>query len=296
MNHLSILQAIVLGVVEGITEFLPISSTGHLIITASLLGLDAPPERKAAVAAFNIIVQGGAILAVLGLYRDRVQQMLRGLFAGDRVGLTLVRNLVVSFMPAVVLGVLFDDLIEARLFHAGPVVAALALGGIAMLVIGPWQRRRLIGSAQALDGDSQFLPLEQLGWHHAAIIGLLQCVAMWPGTSRSMMTMLAGMLVGLRPRQAAEYSFLLGLPTLGGACLYKLAKNFTGSAPNLFEVLGVVAPLVGVVAATVSAIVAVKWLVGYLEKNDFAIFGWYRLALSVVVAIMIWQGVLTIVP
>jgi undecaprenyl-diphosphatase len=298
-------EALLLGLVEGITEYLPISSTGHLILTSALLGLDEPAETRAAVNAFVIIIQGGAILAVLGLYRQRVAQMLRGLVGQDAAGRRLALNLLISFLPAAVLGVLLDDLIEQYLFYAGPVIAALFIGGIAMLAIGPWQRRvfhaeraeaPVDASADAPADAPTFTDLEHLSWHRALVIGLLQCVAMWPGTSRSMMTIVGGMVVGLRPRQAAEYSFLLGLPTLGGACVYRTAQ-LIGSDTDPLALLGGWQPvLVGVIAATVSAALAVKWLVAYLTRHGLALFGWYRVVLAAVFALLLWQGSIAIAP
>lgn len=293
MDEMTIIQAVILGIVEGITEYLPISSTGHLIITASLLGLDSPPERKAAVDAFNIVIQGGAILAVLTLYWPRVMQMIKGLLGKDPVGLKLAINILIAFIPAAILGVLLDDYIEAHLFFPIPVLIALGLGGLLMIGLGPWQRRRF-GDAFAKDDENakdRFIDMEDLPWQRALIIGLLQCVAMIPGTSRSMMTIVGGMLVGLRPKEAAEFSFLLGLPTLGGACVYKGAKNLMGDGPDMIEVLGPTALIVGFITATIAAALAVKWLVGFLSRHGVAAFGWYRLALCAVMAILIWQGV-----
>lgn len=290
-------HAIILGLVEGITEYLPVSSTGHLIITAALLGLDAP-ETKRAVDDFNIVIQGGAILAVLGLYWPRVLRMLMGLLGKDPAGLRLALNLIIAFMPAAVLGLLLDDLIEAHLFRTGPVLAALLLGGVWMIWIDRWRRR---GEQQADGpGDQKGLTIDDLSWKHALGIGFFQCVAMWPGTSRSMMTIAGGMMLGLKPREAAEFSFLLGLPTLGAACLYKLAKNLkhahdTGT-PNLFEQLGVLPVLVGIAVATISAILAVRWLVGFLNRHGLAAFGWYRIALTLVLGVLIWRGIVQIQP
>ena len=163
---------------------------------------------------------------MLGLYRSRVAQMIRGILGKDPVGRKLFLNLIIAFIPAVVLGLLLDDLIEKYLFSPIPVIAALFLGGLLLLGIRRWQNR--LYAAQGDDtktGDGRFVDIEDLSWRSALIIGLLQCVAMWPGTSRSMMTIVGGMFMGLRPRQAAEFSFLLGLPTLGGACVYKLGKS-----------------------------------------------------------------------
>ncbi|MBN4052795.1 undecaprenyl-diphosphate phosphatase [Roseiflexus sp. AH-315-K22] len=286
-------QAVILGLVEGITEYLPISSTGHLIIVSSLLGLDQ--ENKSAVDAFNIVIQGGAILAVLGLYRQRVWQMIQGLLGKDAAGRKLALNLIVAFLPAAVLGVLFDDWIEARLFSTGPVIAALALGGVYMIVL---DRRR--AKREKEDPDRVHVDLTGLTVWHALFIGFMQTVAMWPGTSRSMMTITAGVLVGLKPRQAAEFSFLLGLPTLGGACVYKLGKNLKHAhdtqTANMFETIGYGAVFIGLAVATVSAVVAVRWLVGFLNRHGLEPFGWYRLVLAAVLGTMIALGAVSIGP
>jgi undecaprenyl-diphosphatase len=294
---LNLLEAAILGLVEGITEYLPISSTGHLILATALLGLNEPPEIKHAVDAYAIVIQGGAILAVLGLYRARVGQMIRGLLGRDRTGLKLAFNLFISFLPAAVLGVLFADMIEARLFYPWPVIGALAVGGVIMLGLKRWQRRFFRGPDDAAPKNiHSFVDIEHLTWRRALLIGLVQCLAMWPGTSRSMTTIVGGMFAGLRPRQAAEYSFLLGLPTLGGACVYKGARNLLDGGPTMFDVLGWPALIVGFLVAMVSAALAIKWLVGYLGRHGVALFGWYRLALAAVFALLIARGRLTIAP
>ena len=291
---MTILDAIILGLIEGITEYLPISSTGHLILTTALLGLDEPNEQSA-IDAFLIVIQGGAILAVLGLYRARVVQMIRGLWGKDQAGRRLLMNLVVAFLPAAVLGPLFNDTIERYLFRPVPVIAALALGGVVMILLGPWQRKFFRGDEAGAGANAhKFVDIEHLTWRSALIIGLLQCVAMWPGTSRSMITIVGGMLIGMRPKQAAEFSFLLALPTLGGACVYKGLGNFLGDGPNMFEVLGATELIVGILVATIAAAFAVKWLVSYLSRHSLAVFGWYRLVLSAVFVILMLRGVLNV--
>ena len=259
---MTLLDAAILGLVEGITEYLPVSSTGHLILTSALLGLDG-----AGIDAFNIVIQGGAILAVLGLYRARVLGMAQGLIGQNPQGRRLLVRLLIAFAPAAVLGPILDDTIEATLFRPVPVLAALAIGGVIMLKLGK-------GRANSYDTDPADLPLRA-----ALLIGLAQCIAMWPGTSRSMVTLAAGVALGLRPARAAEFSFLLGLPTLGGACVYKLLKD-----GDTVLALGTPSLVVGVLVATVSAAFAVRWLVGFLTNRGLAPFGWYRLALTVVVA------------
>ena len=291
-------EAVVLGLVEGITEYLPVSSTGHLIITSSLLGLDEPPELKSAVDAFNVAVQGGAILAVLGLYWPRVVRMLAGLIGRDAGGRRLLVNLVVAFMPAGVLGFLFADAIEARLFNPTAVLAALLLGGVWMIWIDA-RRRKKAAATPGVDAADLGAPLDEMTWRQALIIGFFQCVAMWPGTSRSMMTIAGGTIVGIRPRDAAEFSFLLGLPTLGGACVYTLGKSYLrsrgeGGEPMFIETIGWTPTLVGLGVATVSAALAIRWLVGFLNRHGLAPFGWYRIGLCAVFGALLWAGAVSL--
>ncbi|XVJ59255.1 MAG: undecaprenyl-diphosphate phosphatase [Tepidisphaera sp.] len=286
-------HALILGLVEGITEFLPISSTGHLILTSALLGLDKP-EVKDAVDDFNIIIQGGAILAVVGLYWSRIVQMARGLLGKDPHGAALFFNLVLAFLPAAVLGFLLSKAIKNALFHPKPVVAALFVGGLFMMWIDAWRKGRF-GLRRHRE-----LEITDLSPRQALLIGCFQCVAMWPGTSRSMMTIAGGCLTGLRPAAAAEFSFLLGLPTLGAACAYDLYKNLSqakkSGGPNVFEALGTGNAIIGIVVAAISAAIAVRWLVGFLNRRGLTPFGWYRIALSLVLGVLIWRGVLTIAP
>src|SRR5690606_14932798 len=269
-----------LGLVEGITEYLPISSTGHLILASSLLGLRTP-ENEEALATFEIAIQGGAILAVLGLYRHRVPQTWNGLMGRDPAGRRLLVNLVLAFLPAALLGPLLDDPIEAHLFRAPTVLAALLVGGLWML----WLGRR---------GPAGERTVDSLDARTALLIGLFQCVAMWPGTSRSMMTIAGGVLLGLRARDAAEFSFLLVVPTLVAACVFKLAKNLLGDGPNLFAQLGAVPVAIGFAVAAVSAALAVHWLVGFLSRHGLAPFGWYRIALTALLAALSAAGAIEI--
>lgn len=296
-------QAAVLGLVEGVTEYLPVSSTGHLIIASDLMGLGRSESARDAVDAFEIVVQGGAILAVLGLYWPRVWQMLKGLVGKDKAGLRLAINIIIAFVPAAVLGVLTHDWIKAHLFNPASVLTALALGGVFMIAldrfkVGPMRRADARAEAgEDVPDEDRGHEIDDLTPIKALVVGVMQCVAMWPGTSRSMMTIVGGVLVGLRPKAAAEFSFLLGLPTLGGACLYSLAKNLKEShdagTPNMIEVIGVVPIAVGLVVATVSAAIAVRWLVGFLNRHGLSVFGWYRLALCALLGGLLAAGVVT---
>ncbi|MEQ9207829.1 MAG: undecaprenyl-diphosphate phosphatase [Phycisphaerales bacterium] len=290
MDTMTLLQAAVLGLVEGITEYLPISSTGHLILASELMGLGETATQRSAVDTFNIVIQGGAILAVLGLYFPRVVQMCKGLIGKDSDGLKLAIRIIVAFLPAAVLGVLLNDWIESKLFNTPAVLAALALGGVFMIVIDKWK----FSSHKEGEAFDEGMDLHEISIVQALMIGLLQCVAMWPGTSRSMMTIAGGVLVGLKPKRAAEFSFLLGLPTLGGATVYSLYKTLNGDGPNMFEVIGWMPIIVGLVVATISAAVAVRWLVAFLTKHGLAVFGYYRLVLTAVLGGAIAMGVVTL--
>jgi undecaprenyl-diphosphatase len=288
-------QAFILGVIEGITEYLPISSTGHLLVAQYLMGIGTgSAEEKAAADAFAICIQGGAILAVLGLYYQRVLQMIRGLLGKDPEGLRLAIAILAGFFPAAVLGLIFNDWIEARLFGFWPVIFAWIVGGILILATAWWRRRN-----PPSGGGKDLL---ELTWKLALVIGLLQCVAMWPGTSRSLMTIVGGLIVGLSIKAAVEYSFLLGVLTLTAATAKKAVWKVPGFDPAfdvwfggtklMWHTYGPLPLLVGVVAATISAAVAVKWLVSYLQSHGLSLFGWYRIVVGVGIGGLVMAGVL----
>ena len=259
-------EALLLGLVEGITEYLPVSSTGHLILTAWLLGFAGDPDRWAAAFTYEIAIQGGAILAVTLLYRQRLTSMASGVLGRDSSGRRLAFHLGVAFLPAAVLGPLFDQRIEENLNGPWPVVFALFAGAILMLGVVAWRR----------NGGGAELGLDDLTWWHALLIGFGQCIAMWPGTSRSMMTIVVAFLCGLGAVAAAEFSFLLGLITLSAATGYKL---FTGGGDMLSQ-FGLASFLIGFAAATISAALAVRWFVGFLNQRGLAPFAWYRLSIA----------------
>jgi undecaprenyl-diphosphatase len=288
-------QAFILGVIEGITEYLPISSTGHLVVAQHLMKIGvASPESKAAADAFAVCIQGGAILAVLGLYSKRVLQMIRGVLGRDEEGLRLAIAIIAGFLPAAVLGVALSPWIKAHLFGPWPVIFAWIVGGIGILATAWWRKKN--------PPQGGGMELGSLTWRLALIIGLLQCVAMWPGTSRSLMTICGGLLVGLSVRAAVEYSFLLGVLTLTAATAKDAVDKVKGLDPaydTLFggtklmaHEYGVVPMLVGVVAAAVSAAIAVKWLVSYLQSHGLSIFGWYRIGIGLLVGGLVAAGVI----
>lgn len=282
-------QAVILGLVEGVTEYLPVSSTGHLILAASLMRLNESAAARA-VDSYTIVIQGGAILAVAGLYARSVWRMLLGLLGRDAAGRALLLRLLVAFAPAALLGPLLEETIERWLFRPGPVLAALFLGGVWMALMGRgWSRRQ--AAAQGQEEAATTEALAELPWRTALGIGLLQTLAMWPGASRSMMTIAGGVLLGLSPKRAAEFSFLLGLPTLGGATVYKLAKDAMGSEASMFAQLGALESAAGLVVATVAAALAVRWLVAFLTRHGLALFGWYRMALAAALAGLWLAGV-----
>lgn len=296
--ELSVGDAIVLGVVEGVTEFLPISSTGHLIIANRMLGLESeaqltdaagqplwhkPPSAehpegvpltlKLAADTYAVVIQVGAIGAVVLLYWQQLILMLAGLLGRSSAGLRLLRNVALAFVPIVVFGLLLHDLIDQYLFSVGAVIVALVAGAILMLWAERWREARTgIGRAK---GDAADLPPRK-----ALAIGLAQCLAMWPGTSRSMVTIVGGYLAGLSPAKAAEFSFLVGLPTLGGAAFYKSLKT----GPAMIEVFGWTNVLLGAGIAALSAALAVKFLVHVLSRYGLAFFAYYRLALAAALA------------
>lgn len=267
-------EAVVLGIVEGLTEYLPVSSTGHLIIAQFLMGL----KESSALSAFEICIQGGAILAVLGLYRSRVALIWRGLWRGEPAGRRLLLNLILGFIPAAVVGLLCAGLIKDYLFHAHVVMVAWAVGGLVILLYVRHRERSGLGSG----GKT----LEDLSAPGALAIGAMQCVAMCPGVSRSLMTMLGGLAVGLGLSAAVEFSFLLGLITLGAATCHDAVKH----GADMVQQIGWSSMLIGTFVAWGSSVIAVKWMVAYLNRHSLALFGWYRLAAALLMLILIFCG------
>lgn len=276
-------QAVILGIVEGLTEYLPVSSTGHLLVVQELLGVGTGSvTAKEAADAYAICIQAGAIVAVLGLYARRVRQMALGVIGQDTTGLRLLINLMAGFLPAAVIGLALNDLIKSYLFGAWPVVIAWIVGGIAILAVDYHRRRR-----SPADKPNGF-DLTDLTWRLALVIGFAQCIAMWPGVSRSLITIVAGVMVGLSLSAAVEFSFLLGVVTLGAATCYDGLKH----GRTMLDQYGPAEMILGFAFAFLSAVIAIQWMVNYLKQHGMAIFGYYRIAVGVLVAVMLLWGVL----
>jgi len=267
---MNLMQAAILGVVEGLTEFLPVSSTGHLILAAHAMGLVGGEMGP-----FEIVIQAGALLAVVWLYRGRVGELVAGLVRPDSRGRALLLKLFVAFLPAAIVGLAGHHWIHEHLFGTTTVAAALIAGGILILVTAP-----AIATGSA---SPRYATIDDIPIRVAFVIGLAQCLSLWPGTSRALATMLAALLLGASPVASAEFSFLLALPTLGTATLYDLAKNYhelTGPA------LGGPGPLiVGLLISAVVAALAIRGFLRYVVRRGLAPFGWYRIALGIVVLV-----------
>jgi undecaprenyl-diphosphatase len=264
-------HALLLGAVEGITEYLPVSSTGHLVLASRLLGL----PNDAANRAFSIGIQSGAILAVLSLYWPRVKQAFAGLFAGDVVGRRLLVRLVAAFIPAAVVGLALNDWIDEVLFGLWPIVIAWLAGGIVILLVRPLRRVHATGT------DVDAISIAQ-----AIAIGCVQCLALAPGTSRSLVTIGAGLLLGLSSVAAVEFSLLLGVLTLGAATAHEAVSG--GSA--VIASYGWTNVAIGFIASFVFAWIAVKALVSWLTTHGLVPFGVYRILLACCVAWALHAG------
>ncbi|MFC7536518.1 undecaprenyl-diphosphate phosphatase [Sphingomonas sp. GCM10030256] len=259
-----LLLVVILGVVEGITEYLPVSSTGHLILATELLGFKAAEWE-----AFNVAIQPGAILAIVVLYWRTFRDVLTGLFARSPDAWRFVRNLVVACIPAIVLALLFGDYIEAMLGSALVVAWALIIGGVAILILERLVKPRECGG------------VANLSLRQSATVGLVQCLAMIPGVSRSGATIMGAMAMGVDRKTAAEFSFFLAMPTLSGATVYYLAKH-NDRIPS--EMYGHI--LVGSLVSFVVALVVVKAFVGFVTRYGFGPFAWYRIIAGA--AALIW--------
>ncbi|MCY7338503.1 MAG: undecaprenyl-diphosphate phosphatase [Sphingomonas bacterium] len=261
-----LLLVIILGIVEGLTEYLPVSSTGHLILATELLGFKADQW-----ALFNIAIQPGAILAIVVLYWRTFRDVLIGLWQREHSAFTFTRNLLIAFVPAVVLGLALGDQIELLLGNAVVVAWALIIGGIAILVVEKLARPRESGG------------VARLALKQSLVIGLVQCLAMVPGVSRSGATILGAMAMGVDRKTAAEFSFFLAVPTLTGATVLQLAKHHAEIEPGMTGHI-----LLGALVSFVVAVVVVKAFVAIIQRFGFAPFAWYRIVAGI--AALVWLG------
>jgi undecaprenyl-diphosphatase len=267
MDPTLLLKALILGIVEGLTEFLPISSTGHLILTADLLGFN---DSKGKI--FEIVIQTGAMLAIVWEYRLRFARVLGGMFS-DSAAQRFITNVLVAFMPAAIMGLLFGSYIKAVLFKPVPVAIAFIVGAFVIL----WAEKR--------QHRIRVVEVDDMNWRDALLVGCAQCFALIPGTSRSGATIIGGMLFGLSRRAATEFSFFLAVPTLVAAGAYDAWKNRA-----LLDMHDIGLFAVGLIAAFVSAFLCVRWLLRYIVSHDFTIFAWYRIVFGVIVLATAWGG------
>ncbi len=275
MDIVLAIKAVIMGLVEGFTEFLPISSTGHLILTEHLLGFQGMQEQ---INVFEIVIQAGAILAVCWEFRARIAAVLSGLFSERRQQRFAV-NVAIAFLPLAILGVLFGNLLKEYLFKPLPVALAFIIGGIIILIV----ERRAAANPVAVRVHSvdDMTPLDALK------MGIAQAFALIPGTSRSGATIIGGMMFGLSRQVATEFSFFLAIPTLLGATAYSLFK-----ARALLSVSDLPMFTIGTVAAFISAFLCVRWLLRYISSHTFTVFAWYRIAFGLLVLITGYLGVI----
>ncbi len=271
MDTVLLIKAAIMGIVEGLTEFLPISSTGHLILAGSLLGFD---DDKAKV--FDIAIQTGAIFAVILVYWQKIRATLVAL-PTEKKAQQFSLNVLVAFFPAVVLGLLLGKAIKAHLFTPVVVASTFIIGGFIIL----WAERR----QQRDPAVARVQEVDDMSAMDALKVGLMQCLALVPGTSRSGATIIGGMLIGLSRKAATDFSFFLAMPTLIGAGVYSLYKERA-----LLSVADVPLFLVGLVFSFVSAWLCVRWLLRYISGHSFVPFAWYRIAFGIVVLATAWSG------
>lgn len=276
-----LLKALFLGLVEGFTEFIPVSSTAHLLLVGDWIGFSSGNDKV-----FEVVIQLGSILAVMWVFRARLAQMVRGYFAGDPIERGFVRNLVIAFLPAAVIGALAIRHIKALFVHPGVFAVMLAVGGLIML----WVERKPRFARHPEDrGETEVSQhtsahaLEQISWKQALAVGCAQVLAMVPGTSRSGATIIGGMLAGIDRRTATEFSFFLAMPTMLAASAYDMFRHGAGLDSSQFLAIGI-----GFAGAFVSALILVRMVLNFVSHRTYRPFAWYRIALAVVVALWLW--------
>ncbi len=283
MDFMLLLKAAVMGIVEGLTEFLPISSTGHLILAGALLGFD---DEKAKV--FDIAIQTGAILAVIIVYWEKIKSTVIAL-PTQRLARRFALNVLIAFLPAVLLGLLFGKAIKAHLFTPSVVASTFIIGGFIILWVEGWGRKSLYDGHP--DDHARIVNVESMTPLDALKLGLVQCLAMVPGTSRSGATIIGGMLLGMSRKAATDFSFYLAIPTLIGAGAYSLYKERA-----LLSMADLPMFVVGLVFSFLSAWACVRWLLRYISTHNFVVFAWYRIAFGVVVLATAYSGLVVWQP
>ncbi len=267
-------QSLILGIVEGLTEYLPVSSTGHLILTQKLLGI---PDGEG-VKAFEIVMQAGAILAIVGVYARRIGDMARGLMGQSPTGAKLAMRLLLAFAITSIIGLSFNKLIKEHFFNLRVVAGAWIVGGLAIVAVEAWRRRHPSGRA-----------ITEMSLRGAAIIGLMQAIALCPGVSRSLVTLAGGLLIGLSFSAALEFSFLLGGITLLAASGYECVKHWK----EMVAEIDAFPALIAFAAATLSAWLCVRWMLNSLERFGLLPFAVYRIILGLLVIVLISYGIVT---
>ncbi len=280
LDPLLLAKAAVMGVVEGLTEFLPISSTGHLILAGSLIGFTGEAAKV-----FDVAIQSGAMLAVIWQYRVRLAATVAGI-GRDAVAQRFARNVAIAFVPAAVLGLLLGKAVKAHLFQPVPVAAAFILGGVAILVVERWHRRRYGERDMEGTRHARVETVDAMTALDALKVGCMQCLALIPGTSRSGATIIGAMVFGFSRRCATEFSFYLGIPTLLAAGAYSVWKERAALSVADLPMFAV-----GSVVAFFSALACIRWLIGYVSTHDFTGFAWYRIAFGAVVLATAYSGV-----
>jgi len=282
-NTLYLLKAMFLGIIEGLTEFIPVSSTGHLILVGDWINFQSSSGKV-----FEVVIQFGSILAVMWIFRARLWQLIHGTFTGVRSEMMFTRNLLVAFLPAAVIGAIFIKAIKALFYHPGVVATTLVLGGLVMLYVERRTQAATPGPHSAADDSASEVRasahrLEEITWKQALGVGIAQCLAMVPGVSRSGSTIIGGMIAGIQRKTATEFSFFLAMPTMLGATVYDSYKNMAILTQH--DVTGII---VGFIAAFLSAMLVVRAVLRFVANHTYRVFAWYRIALGIVVGLVLF--------
>jgi len=282
-NTLYLLKAAFLGIIEGLTEFIPVSSTGHLILVGDWINFQSSSGKV-----FEVVIQFGSILAVMWIFRARLWQLIHGTFTGVRSEMMFTRNLLVAFLPAAVIGAIFIKAIKALFYHPAVVATTLVLGGLVMLYVERRTQAATPGPHSAADDSASEVRasahrLEEITWKQALAVGFAQCLAMVPGVSRSGSTIIGGMIAGIQRKTATEFSFFLAMPTMLGATVYDSYKNMA-----ILTQHDVTAIVVGFIAAFLSAMLVVRAVLRFVANHTYRVFAWYRIALGILVGLVLF--------